>query len=190
MEFFDVEFTRDGDISFRALEGLMPEGLEIIASAGPFDRAGGKLPEETVLEYEVDPAPLACLEKPADEENLSDGDDVWYRLGGDSGGDPSAEAAGILHERWSSLLSEGGDITDRRGRTRSTRGCSVSRGEGADTLTLRIEAGPESAPGPADLLRAVMPEEAAALAVVTRKGIYYRQGDALLEPLDLITGNI
>jgi len=192
MEFFDVELTRDGDISFRAFDGLMPPGLEVTASAGPFDRAGGKLPEEAVFEYAIDPGPVACLSgrKTAPEENLSTDEDVWYRLGGQPGGDPSAEAAGYLEERWSSLFSAGTQVTDRRGRTRSTRGCTVRRKEAENKLILRIESGPESAPGPADLLRAVMPDEAARLAVITRTGIFYRQGGALLEPLDLITGNI
>ncbi len=192
MEFFDVELTRDGDVSFRAFGGLMPPGLEVTASAGPFDRAGGKLPEEAVFEYMVDPGPIVCLSgrKASTEENLSTEDDVWYRLGGKPGGDPSAEAAGYLEDRWSSLFSAGTEVTDRRGRTRSTRGCTVRRKEAGNTLILRIEPGPENAPGPADLLRAVMPEEAARLAVITRTGIFYRQGGALLEPLDLITGNI
>jgi hypothetical protein len=192
MEFFDVELTSDGDVSFHAFDGLMPQGLEVTASAGPFDRAGGKLPEEAVFEYLVDPGPVSCLSgrKTAPEENLSTEDDVWYRLGEKHGGDPSAEAAGYLEDRWSSLLSSGTEVKDRRGRTRSTRGCAVRRKEAGNTLILRIESGPENAPGPADLLRAVMPEEAARLAVITRTGIFYRQGGALLEPLDLITGNI
>ena len=192
MEFFDVELTRDGDITFHAFEGLMPPGLEVISSTGPFNRAEGKLPEESVLEYEIDSTPLACLagKNFSTEENLPPEDDVWYRSGETSAGDPSAEAAGHLEDRWSSLFSSGAEVTDRRGRTRSTRGCSVRRNEGDNTLILRIETGPESAPGPADLLRAVMPEEAARLVVIKRTGIFYRQGDALLEPLDLITGNI
>jgi hypothetical protein len=36
----------------------------------------------------------------------------------------------------------------------------------------------------------VMPGPIARLAVIRRTGIYYRRGDVLLEPLDLITGNI
>jgi radical SAM superfamily enzyme YgiQ (UPF0313 family) len=192
MEFFDVEFTRDSDISFRAFDGLMPQGLEVLASAGPFNRAGGKLPEEAAFDYEIDPGPAARFsgKKPAPEENLSTIDDVWYRFIVESGGDPSTEAVGWLEDRWSSLFSSGAEVTDRRGRVRSTRGCSVSRNGAEGKLVLRIEHGPESAPVPADLLRAVMPEEAARLVVVSRKGIYYRQGDTLLEPLDLITGNI
>ena len=209
MEFFDVELTRDGDVSFHVFDGLMPPGLEVVASAGPFNRAGGKLPEEAVLEYEIDLCPVSCLfglvdmdldeKKTSTEENLSTGEDVWYRLGEESGSggtlerpgrDSSAEAAGWLEDRWSSLFSSGTEVTDRKGRTRSTRGCSVRRSGVAGKLILRIESGPESAPGPADLLRAVMPGTTARLAVITRTGIYYRQGDALLEPLDLITGNI
>ena len=170
----------------------MPPGLELTASAGPFNRAGGKLPEEAVLEYEIDPGPAACLSGKiaSAEENLFTDEDVWYRLGEQSGGDPSVEAAGYLEDRWSSLFSSGAEVTGRKGRTRSTRGCSVRRNGADNRLILRIETGPESAPGPFDLLRAVMPEPAARLVVIKRTGIYYRQGDALLEPLDLITGNI
>ncbi len=189
MEFFDVELTSDGDVTFRALDGLMPPGLEVNASAGPFNRAGGKLPEEAVLEYEIDLGPVICMlgqagkEKPFSEEDLSTGEDVWYRLG-------EEHAAGWLEDRWSSLFASGGEVTDRKGRTRSTHGCSVRRGGAAGELMLRIESGPESVPVPADLLRAVMPGPIARLAVIRRTGIYYRQGDVLLEPLDLITGNI
>jgi radical SAM superfamily enzyme YgiQ (UPF0313 family) len=192
MEFFDIEFTRDDDFTFRAFDGLMPPGIEVIASAGPFNRAGGKLPEEAVLEYEIDPGPAARFvgKKAAPEENLFTEDDVWYRFALEPGEDPSADAAGWLEDRWSSLFSSGAEVTDRRERARSTRGCSISRNGAENKLILRIESGPESAPGPADLLRAVMPEEAARLVVINRTGIYYRQGDALLEPLDLITGNI
>ena len=192
MEFFDIEFTRDDDFTFRVFDGLMPPGIEVISSAGPFNRADGKLPEEAVLEYEIDPGPAACLtgEKASTEENLSTEGDVWYRLDEQSGRDPSSEAAGYLEDRWSSLFSAGTEVTDRRERKRSTRGCSVRRNGAENKLILRIESGPESAPGPADLLRAVMPEAAARLVVIKRTGIYYRQGDALLEPLDLITGNI
>ncbi|MCK4549239.1 MAG: TIGR03936 family radical SAM-associated protein [Candidatus Krumholzibacteria bacterium] len=192
MEFFDVEFTRDGDIAFRAFDGLMPPGLEVTASAGPFTRAGGKLPEEVTFEYEIDPGPLDCIsaKKATPEENLSTEEDVWYRLDKEPGGDSFADAAGRLEDRWSSLFSSAAEVTDRRGRIRSTRGCSVSRSGAEGKLILRIEHGPESAPVPADLLRAVMPEAVSRLVVITRTGIYYRQGDALLEPLDLITGNI
>lgn len=192
MEFFDVEFTRDGDIAFRAFDDLMPPGLEVTASAGPFTRAGGKLPEESTFEYEIDPGPLACIsgKKAAPEENLSTDEDVWYRLDKEPGGDSFADAAGRLEDRWSSLFSSAGEVTDRRGRIRSTRGCSVRRSGAEGKLILRIEHGPESAPVPADLLRAVMPEAVSRLVVIKRTGIYYRQGDALLEPLDLITGNI
>jgi hypothetical protein len=200
MEFFDVELTRDGDISYRALDGLMPPGLEVTSSAGPFNRAGGKLPGEAVFEYEIDPRPIGkILKKPSGEENLSDGDDVWYRLGrelGAGGGPewpetgPGREVSRWLEDRWASLFSSGEEVTDRKGRARSTRGCSVRRDEAAERLLLRIETGPESSPGPADLLRAVMPASVARLAVIRRTGIWYRRGDALMAPLDLITGNI
>ena len=205
MEFFDVELTSDGDITFRAFDGLMPPGLEVKASAGPFNRAGGKLPEEAVFEYTIDLGPVICMlgqagkEKSLSEEDLSAEEDMWYRLGEElgaggstewPGGGPAGDVAGWLEDRWSSLFASGGEVTDRKGRTRSTRGCSVRRGGAAGELMLRIESGPESVPVPADLLRAVMPGPIARLAVIRRTGIYYRQGDVLLEPLDLITGNI
>ena len=118
MEFFDVEFTSDGDISYRAFDGLMPQGLEVTSSAGPFDRAGGKLPEEMVLEYGIDPGPAARFagKNAAAEENLSAEDNMWYRFAWESGEDASADAAGWLEDRWSSLFSAGTEVTDRRGR--------------------------------------------------------------------------
>jgi hypothetical protein len=205
MEFFDVELTGDGDISFRAFDGLMPRGLEVTSSAGPFNRAGGKLPEEVVFEYLIDLGPVMRMLRQAGikysdtEENLSAGEEVWYRLGeelavGDlfdrSQEGPVGDVAGWLEGRWSMLFSSGDEVKDRKGRTRSTRGCSVSRNEGAGRLILRIESGPENAPGPADLLLTVMPEPVARRVLIRRTGIYYRRGDALLTPLDLITGNI
>jgi radical SAM superfamily enzyme YgiQ (UPF0313 family) len=201
MEFFDVELTRDGDISFRAFDGLIPQGLEVTSSAGPFNRAGGKLPEEAVFEYEIDLGPVIRMlgrngrKKSLSEEDLSAGEDVWYRLGeelvcGCAVELPGENAAGWLEDKWSKFFSSGEEVTDRKGRTRSTRGCSVLRDGTAGILMLRIESVPEGTPGPADLLRAVMPEPVARRVMIRRTGIYYRQGDALLTPLDLITGNI
>jgi hypothetical protein len=120
---------------------------------------------------------------------------VWYRLGeelvcGCAVELPGENVAGWLEDKWSKLFSSGEEVTDRKGRTRSTRGCSVLRDGTAGILMLRIESVPEGTPGPVDLLRAVMPEPVARRVVIRRKGIYYRQGDALLTPLDLITGNI
>ncbi|MDD3642027.1 MAG: TIGR03936 family radical SAM-associated protein, partial [Candidatus Krumholzibacteria bacterium] len=61
-EFFDAELIEDGGVTFRALSGLFPEGVEATASAGPFSRREGRLPGEAVCDYEIDLAAvgLSC----------------------------------------------------------------------------------------------------------------------------------
>jgi hypothetical protein len=55
---------------------------------------------------------------------------------------------------------------------------------------LRIESMEGIGPGPKDLLRSVGPEWMAEIAIITRTGIFFREDDELLTPLDLITGKI
>lgn len=202
-EFFDVELTRDGGVSFRALEGLLTPGMVPLASAGPFEKKEGRLPPEAVLDFEIDTFPvslvLGALEDRA-QESLFDEGDVWYRLGKEffAGGEtvwpggerPSGDIAGWLEDRWSRIFASEEGLIDRKGRRRTLRGCSLASAPKPGTVGLRIEETGEPSPGPVDLLLAVLPRELASIAVITRKAVSYRQGGALLGPLDLITGNI
>jgi radical SAM superfamily enzyme YgiQ (UPF0313 family) len=205
MEFFDVELTRDDQVAFRVFDRLIPDGLDVVASAGPFNRSEGRLPEWTVFCYEIDLAPVFCASRPttgggiSPQEGLSDGDDLWYRLieNRNRGSRPVRddecgldEAAGLLIDLWTEIFSSASEVIDRRGRKRSTRGCTAGRADEAGRVVLKIESGPEMSPGPIDLLLAVMPEDLARLALIRRTEIFYRRGEDLLEPLDLITGNI
>jgi radical SAM superfamily enzyme YgiQ (UPF0313 family) len=215
-EFFDAEFTEDGKITFRALAGLFPRGIEATASAGPFSRREGKVPAEAVCDYEIDLLPPglalsgggnagAATGSPSADissgrtEILSGGEAVWYCLAQGSAldgqpavpafGDP-AEAAAWVRGRWEEMIEAGEPLTDRKGRSRRIDACSLLDATDPCVVALRIDGAAGGAPTPADLLTAVMPRSVAELAKVTRTGIYYRRGGRMLAPLDLITGPV
>ena len=230
-EFFDAEFTRDGKITFRLLQGLLPAGIEMTGSAGPFTRGEGRIPEESVCDYVID---LCAV------ESLPETELVCYLPGGEPGavdatvGSPGQDAAGAPHgpdeapgrsmpdagdeapephgldeapeprlpgegfgpdgaagwlaRRWAELFASGAPLRDRKGRERGVGGCSLIEAGRAGAVGLRIDAAAGASPTPADLLAAVLPRRLAALAIVTRTGIFYRRDEILLGPLDLITG--
>ncbi len=57
-EFFDVDLAGPAEVGPRVFEGLLPDGIKITESGGPFGRKEGKLSEDALYRYEIDLSPL------------------------------------------------------------------------------------------------------------------------------------
>ena len=94
------------------------------------------------------------------------------------------EPARWLHERLGARIEKGADVTDRRGRSRSSGGSSVRPTEGG--LELELRSTQEGTIRPKDMIASVLHPELAEVLGYTRTQILYERDEALLDPIDLI----
>ncbi|MBU8921505.1 MAG: TIGR03936 family radical SAM-associated protein [Bacteroidales bacterium] len=211
-EFFDVEMTREADVSPELFNKSLPGGVRVTDCGGPFMRKVGRLPEDAIFTYSLDTTPLmkglflssdsteAGGMEPAEPATRTEIDDKrcvdevqWTNLGkelGESRGHQEEykglpeDPAAWLAGRFSMIFASGDPVTDRRGRERICDGCSVTREDDSCNLELSVPFG--GRPGPLDLLRFVLPGKLSELVIIRRTGILFRKDDNYIHPMDLI----
>lgn len=206
-EFFDVEVLDTADAPAppnsvgapvpvpELLNPFLPEGIRVVACAGPFTRQEGKLPPEVRFRYELRFGALKKLLKSAcgPTEILSESERLWYLLSKELGvpgscaplecGAPVDPAAWFEAE-WGRMFERGASLTNEKGKERSCAGCSV-RGLGEESLELVLP-GAEVAPRPQDLLQAFIPKHIASLVRIRRLEIRYKCKEDFKDPVEEI----
>ena len=196
-EFFDVELTREVDVSPELLNGFLPDGIRIRASAGPFSRKEGKLPREVRFTYLLSFDALRELFSAAASrtELLSQEKRMWYLLAKEVGvsgmpgfpeGAASIDPAERVEGEWRALFDRGACFVDEKGKERSCAGCSV-RPIAGGALELSLP-GTDGAPRPSDLLMIALPKSLASLVRIRRIAIQYRSETGYVDSSELTAG--
>jgi radical SAM superfamily enzyme YgiQ (UPF0313 family) len=199
-EFFDVELSSPADVSPSDFEGLLPGGIGVIDVRGPFARTSAKLPPEARYRYLIrfDHLVSALAAAREDHKQLSGESEVWYRLMERLGpigwretvSDGSSRGpARLLHARLEELIDSGRAVTDRRGRVRTSTGCTVHLSGTGEALELTVPAGRGGSLRPKDVIGSVVDPVLAELLHYTRTEILYKKGDRYIDPIVLIEEN-
>jgi radical SAM family uncharacterized protein len=195
-EFFDIELKEKVDVVPLVFRGLFPHGIEVKRCSGPFSKKEGKLPTESLFHYYLDLEILRHIMKDNRKNGkyLHQGCNMWYSLKNSlslSGEEDTVDnwltddPASWLNDKWSEMFRGEGEIENRRGKTRSVAGCKVEK-VNENILGLKLPARGGTGITPGDLLNIYLPERLAAMVKITRKGLYYREGDKYFDPAELI----
>ncbi len=195
-EFFDIELKEKVNVVPLVFRGLFPHGIEVKRCAGPFSKKKGKLPVESLFHYYLDLEILRYImeDKEKGGKYLRQGYNMWYSLRNSLSLPEEEERvdnwltkdpASWLNSKWSEMFRGEGKIENRRGKTRSVAGCQVEEVD-ENILGLKLPARGGTGITPRDLLNVYLPESLAAMVKISRKALYYREGDKYFDPAELV----